>query len=80
MLGLRICIVKMGDNNNLPEDISLISGGYSFLGLGLRFYINSLSKILVCVVDYIVFILDLFLSFFLLLDSFFVSIGFIWLF
>ena len=44
----------MGDNNNLPEDVSLISRGYSFLGLGVWFYINSLSKILVCVADDIV--------------------------
>jgi hypothetical protein len=80
MLGLRISIVKMGDNNNLPEDISLNSEGYIFLGLGLWFFTNSLSKILVRVADNMVSILELLLSLLLLLDSFFVSFGFIWLF
>ena len=44
-----------------------------FLGLGLWFYLNSLSKILICGVDNIVFfILDLCLCLFVSLGSFFI--------
>ena len=51
---------SIGHNNNLGWDISLNSEGYSFWGLDLWFYINSLIKILVCGSDDIVFILDCF--------------------
>jgi hypothetical protein len=59
---------KIGDNNNLPEGISFISEGHGFLDVVLWFYLNSLSKILVCGADDIVFILALFLRLFVLLD------------
>jgi hypothetical protein len=62
-------------------EFSYFEGGcYGFVGLGLWFYLKSLSKLLVCGADDIVFNLDLCLYLFVFLDLYFVSFGLILLF